>query len=138
MPQVHQNNLRGEAVKTKDWVIVISIIAVIVMLAMVGGKGDTWADRTAERLEARDCGFVESGGGLAGGLMGVGWVRDERFKNMKKNVLRLVEITKDIEWCDVGKTGDTQEWVITLARSDGKCVSLWLQRDGKVRTITPY
>lgn len=98
-------------------------------------QNDNGIDKTVRRLEERDAKAFKRTDDPQ--IMILSRIREKRIENGKKDFLKYLEITKDIDRCIVIKTIDTDDYVITLIDSDGRKCSLWLRGD-RVRTITPY
>jgi hypothetical protein len=67
-----------------------------------------------------------------------GWCDPEQVrKGFKRDVRRFMGIIGDMDKVTVSKTSDTDDYVISIKDSRGRCTSIWMRGD-YVRSVSPY
>lgn len=59
-------------------------------------------------------------------------------REIEKDVNYWNEIAANVRAAEITKTSDTDNYVLTLRDIEGRKASLWLNSDGKLRSITAY
>ena len=92
---------------------------------------------TAARIDKRDRAQINSQG-IETELLKTDWVIKERIKNESESIKTLVSVVSNLDDVYVQKTQDDNTWTIQINDNKNNSATIWLDKNDKVRAVTPY
>jgi len=96
-----------------------------------------YIDKLTRKIEKMERNEISGSDAYTSSLIKEDWVINERLKNTKKGIKRYFDVMRDVENCNVSKTQDTQDYVITFSNSKNQTCEIWLHGE-KVNSILSY